>query len=311
MGATLLVISCCRHTRCVKQVGQSPVTVKDANGQNEATACLVARGWSGMNPNLLHAVRERMRERSNDELIALWVTNDRAMYSPEAFEAVKSLLAERGVTHLPPQSDPAPVAQRGNDPEAVYWMQWLRPVLWIGIVLGSLGLAQQLAGAWEVYDRAGTAGFRLHSPGDVVVGVVTTLLLPVWLVVASIGCLRRHPVGRMLLLLWAWTAILVGVVSTGRQIAGRLHMLWWAEEVTYQVTTVAWAAQGLVLPTILVVLLRRPEIRSLFTAAGAPGFDPSLTDPTPPPPPPPPTAPAGTPPNPASPAGSSSPEAQC
>ena len=92
---------------------------------------------------LVDAVRLRMREETTEHLLALWETNDRVMWSPEAFEAIKSLLTERGVRDLPPQHPPAPIADRhrpGVDPAADYWLGWLRPVLRISIAISTLNL---------------------------------------------------------------------------------------------------------------------------------------------------------------------------
>ena len=265
-----------------------------------------------MNPALVEAVRRRMRERPTDELLELWVTNDRAMYSPEAFEAVQALLAERGVAPLPPQNDPAPLAARhapAADPSVQYGFSWLRPLLWITIVLASLDLAQQAVAAWGVWARGGGAAFRWGGPVDVVAGVVTTLLLPAGLIAASIGCLWRRPTARVLLLLCAWVAVLATAANTARVVAGQSwprHLLQVPDAMLNLLMVVAHAAHGLVLPVLLVLFLRRPEVRAAFATAGAPGFEPSLSGPTGAPP----TAPEGTPPNPASPAGSSSPAAR-
>ena len=97
-----------------------------------------------MNPALLRAVRERLAGETTERLMEIWAANDRATYSPEAFEAVRSILAERGHKSLPAQ-DPvrapapaAPPAARVTTPEDRYWLGWLRPVLWAGIALAAV-----------------------------------------------------------------------------------------------------------------------------------------------------------------------------
>src|SRR6187455_232050 len=115
-----------------------------------------------MNPVLIDAIRQRLLEQTTEQLLSLWVTNDRVMWSPEAFEAVKSLLAERGVSELPPQNDPAPLAGKHSpaaDPAVEYWLAWLRPVLWIAIVIATVALAQQAAGVVETW-ASGSRPFR-------------------------------------------------------------------------------------------------------------------------------------------------------
>lgn len=265
-----------------------------------------------MNPNLLHAVRERMREQSTEQLLALWVTNDRATYSPEAFEAVRSLLAERGVTTLPPQSDPAPIAEKHSpdaDPAVQYWLGWLKPVLWIGIAIAALNLVQVGVSCLVVWDDLRLAE-AMRTPWATSTGLVRTVVLPVWLLAGSVACIRVVPVGRRLLLLYAFLALVVGaaaaVADWWRRWAyydGRETLVSW--ELAYALDALLGYAHSLLLPVILLIFLRRPEIRSVFVAAGPAGFDLSLMGKSPP------TAPAETPPNPASPAGSSSPAGQC
>src|SRR5207244_5585843 len=105
---------------------------------------------------LLRAVRERLSSLGDEELLRLWVENDRGQYSEETFEAVRSLLTERGA-ELPPQNDPPPMAKRAMggrwwlpdpplklDPTAASWYQWLRVMLGIGAAVLSLRLAAEL-----------------------------------------------------------------------------------------------------------------------------------------------------------------------
>ena len=234
-----------------------------------------------MNPTLVNAVRLRMAERSTDELLDLWVTNDRATYSPEAFEAVRSLLVERGVAELPPQSAPAPLARPSSphdDPEATYWMQWLRPVLWIGLGLACVALLAQAAAGWAVWEQRGRAGFRLNDPINVVTGAATTVLMPVWLLAASIGCLRRSPAARLLLLVYGWVAFLTTAAAAGHLMLSQWQRLWWAEAAWFVLMDAETSVHRMVFPLVLVLLLHRPEIRSVFVRR-VPGFVPSLTDP--------------------------------
>ena len=64
-----------------------------------------------MHQGLLRAIHQRMSARPDDELLRLWVENDRFQYSAETFEAVRSILAGRGITP-PPQDDPPAMAVR-------------------------------------------------------------------------------------------------------------------------------------------------------------------------------------------------------
>jgi hypothetical protein len=230
-----------------------------------------------MNPTVLSAVRERMRSQTSEQLLELWVTNDRATWSAETFEAIKSVLAERGKTDLPPQNGPAPLARPHKPidiPEHVYWMGWLRPVLWIGIIVSCLTLFCQAVAAWEWSDS-----YWLDEPWDLFLGTMHYLLLPPLLITGSVACLRFVPWSRAALLTYGWLAISVyfsEFVSESRRIA------WddsWVFEVAAQAVT---SAHQLVLPLVLLFLLRRPEIRALFTHArpGA-GFEPAVLGGTP------------------------------
>ena len=69
------------------------------------------------NPGLLNVVRQRMAEQSSDELLRIWVENDRFQWSAETFEAVRSVSPTTCPVLMPP-----PV--KNNEPAAP---QWSRP----------------------------------------------------------------------------------------------------------------------------------------------------------------------------------------
>ena len=229
-----------------------------------------------MNPVLVQAVRERMRDRSTDDLRELWQTNDRAHWSSETFEAVKSLLAERGVTDLPPQNDPAPIARPhlpSDVPENVYWLGWLRPALWVGIGIATLTLLQQAASLWLVRDTVSVSHF-LDQPWDLFIGTLDYALLPAALIAGAIGCLRLMPTARVILIAYGWTQIAVVCVSV-------FQSVWqvgvYGQRDFYELTTSLGSVHYAVLPAVLLGLLRRPEIRAIFTTARpGGGFDPKL-----------------------------------
>ncbi len=68
-----------------------------------------------MTDSLREQIAANLRTMSTDELLALWVTNDRTNWSDTAFEAAASILTERGVT-LPEQNPP--VAESEVDDES-------------------------------------------------------------------------------------------------------------------------------------------------------------------------------------------------
>jgi hypothetical protein len=236
-----------------------------------------------MNPVLVGSIRQRMREQTTEQLLELWVTNDRAMWSPEAFEAVKSLLAERGVKELPPQNDPAPVAtthQPEDDPVARYWLGWLRPVLWLGCVVSVAGLPRLLTVVWMPraisLERAwAEAGWLAVCAG------MLDLCLPVVLGIGAVGALRLKAWSRPLLLTYAGVAAANGVVLSA------LHLWRLRLYASLDVWLIAGPdslnalALNLALPVIVWMLLRRPEIRSLFTpVVSGSAFEPLPVDAT-------------------------------
>ena len=57
-----------------------------------------------MNQGEIDHVRQRMLVKDTEELLAIWVENDRSAWRPEVFDVIVSILAERG-ERPPPQSD--------------------------------------------------------------------------------------------------------------------------------------------------------------------------------------------------------------
>jgi hypothetical protein len=227
-----------------------------------------------MNPVLVDSIRRRMREQTTEQLLELWVTNDRVMWSPEAFEAVKSLLAERGVKQLPAQNDPAPMAgthSPAQDPVARYWLGWLRPVLWVCVAMFVASLPRTAMVVWALtVPRGGRSAtladvWRAAGTFEFWVGlIVVELVLPLLLGVGAIGALRLRRWSRIALLTYGVAAVVNGV-------AAWVLGLWqtrryWDSATSFLTSTesVRSLAQSLILPVILWLLLRRPEIRTLF-----------------------------------------------
>ena len=240
-----------------------------------------------MNPTLVRIIRERMQSQTTEQLLDVWVINDRATWSPETFEAVRSILADRGKTNLPPQNDPPPVAQRRtlhNDPVAAYWMEWLRPVLWISIVSSVIGVARAATVVGPVGELIDAYGDSWVVRWPVLSALVIDVVLPLWRLVASIACLRARPGGRVALVLYAITAVAVGAgaavlnARTAYQSAAGLPF-----PTFYLLTSIQESANALILPLTLLIFLRRPEIRSIFVPRGGAGFEPGLAPPATPP----------------------------
>src|SRR5687768_1942807 len=96
-----------------------------------------------MNAKLVQAVRARLESSATDDLVRMWRENDRERYVEEAFEAARLILVGRGV-NVPPQDEwagrvPVAAKARSGDPASdEFWMSWLRPVLWVGVVIGGV-----------------------------------------------------------------------------------------------------------------------------------------------------------------------------
>jgi hypothetical protein len=225
-----------------------------------------------MNRVLIDAIRRRLGEQSTDQLLALWTTNDRVMWSPEAFEAVKLELVVRGVRELPPQNDPAPLARAHSpalDPATQYWMGWVRPALWVGVAVGVGALPQALT----LLGALGVVGWRREVLASdwwegrravrLWLDQVLVVALPLWLLVASVACLRLKSWGRTAMLTYAATAVVLGLIAGVLRLEEpRLGAA--ARWVVFIPGVVAALARELALPLVLWALFRRPEVRSLF-----------------------------------------------
>lgn len=220
-----------------------------------------------MNRVLVESIRQRMREQTTEHLLELWTTNDRVMWSPEAFEAVKAILAERGHPELPPQIDPAPVANRFSpaSPEAPFWLGWLRPILWIAMVPAALHIG---AGAmtWSIAEAVYAPAASSFTLADMIRPLLGEVVIPVWLIVGGVACLRLKSWGRTLLLLYPLPVLAFVVWNMLSRVGTIFDEPGWHAVVLglYHAQTVLGP---LVVPAILQVLLRRPEIRALFTPA--------------------------------------------
>lgn len=64
-----------------------------------------------MNPKMVEEIKGRLREKTSEELAAIWTKNDRSEWSEEAFQAIRQLLTDRGVT-VPTQNLPPDVQQK-------------------------------------------------------------------------------------------------------------------------------------------------------------------------------------------------------
>jgi hypothetical protein len=235
-----------------------------------------------MHDGLLRAIHQRMSARPDEELLRLWVENDRFHYSAETFEAVRSILTERGIAP-PPQNDPPPMAERapeeaapgerGNGGDDPAWTAWVRPFLWIGAALGAAKLLTCFATVkqyFDVYERSRfyRSDWRI---GVMVAEVALSLALACCLLVGVWAALRRRRWARRILSAYVLAALALTTL--------RILFTWYAESqrpygiplemVLQQPESVL---QPNVYPLVLLVLLRRPAVRSLLEPTPG-GFD--------------------------------------
>jgi hypothetical protein len=234
-----------------------------------------------MHQGLLRAIHERMSARPDDELLRLWVENDRFQYSPETFEAVRSIFAERGITP-PAQDEPPAMASRAanahasetpaDEADARAWVLWLRPILWVGVALGLSKLLSWIAlfrQYFEIYDQSRNylAGWRV---GAIFAEMTLSLALPCCLLVGVWAALRRRAAaGRVL-----WAYVLAALGLAGLRFLVSLyaeHQSSYGIRLGFVLQQPEAILQSNLYPLVLLVLMRRPQFRE-WLEPSAPGF---------------------------------------
>jgi hypothetical protein len=101
-----------------------------------------------MDDNLTAQVRQRMRERDTDSLLAIWSRQDGEGWSADAYEIVRQTLLERGITPPGPQAAPVGTSAADSDEEEDLYHSFdrlLRVASWAGTLSWLfLGLAAVL-----------------------------------------------------------------------------------------------------------------------------------------------------------------------
>jgi hypothetical protein len=233
---------------------------------------------------LTRAIKQRMSSLDDGELLHLWVENDRGQYSDAAFEAVRLILAERGV-ELPTQNEPPPMAarapagllaarQRGDPGDAAFWVALLRPLLWVGVLLGASRILGTLVSLWTMADQVFVGTGLLDTGRQMmldagVYGTVLNLLVAGVLLLGSLLALRHRPLGYRMLVVYAWIVIVLAAV----QMLGAVWMALTSESLLrlWNLSHISEIVQAASYPMILLVFLRRHEIRALFEPAA--GFE--------------------------------------
>jgi len=128
-----------------------------------------------MNPKMLDEIKSRMNQKTSEELAVIWSKNDRREWSDEAFEAIRLILAERGVSvaaqNLPPdvEKQQAATAQMDQLPSIPYrkalnldlnFRSWTA-ILTLWVVFGFFWLGKEYSD-YENYSKA-LANIRMAS----------------------------------------------------------------------------------------------------------------------------------------------------
>ena len=102
-----------------------------------------------MNKELRQLIRQKMREKDTEELLAIWKGNDREEWTEEAFEAVREILVER-VGNLPEQDEEAdsPDGVERDDQADTYYnfdrltaiAGWARSLSWVFLILAAVAV---------------------------------------------------------------------------------------------------------------------------------------------------------------------------
>jgi hypothetical protein len=218
----------------------------------------------------------------DDELLRLWAENDRFQYSAETFEAVRSILAGRGIKP-PPQGDPPPFATHApahhpagvlaDDQHDPAWVTWIRPILWLGVAVGVAKLLSWVATCrqyLEMYDQ-GRLSWTDWRLGMMVGDLALTLSLPCCLLAGVWAALRKRPAARRILFAY----VVAALALRGIRLAVTLYAV---SRSSYGMTAEYLLQQAdnllepSVYPLVLLILLRRPEVYSLPAATPA-GFE--------------------------------------
>src|SRR5689334_20114272 len=146
-----------------------------------------------------------------------------------------------------------------------FWMQLLRPILLIGIVLGALSVVLGLLSLTQLNEVI-LAAKRTGRPwltSQVFFGYAIYVGVPLSLVIGAIRGLKRRSNARLILLIYAWVSLGLTAYSIGTALwtmlrVPRGNVLL---SLAYSLTNNLWEAA---FPAILLILLTRKPIADLF-----------------------------------------------
>lgn len=231
-----------------------------------------------MDTRLLASIRDQMRAKRTDQLLGIWVQNDRDIWSPEAFDAIRDILTERGAA-LPPQDPPihnAPPAALATDP---LWNHWLRVLLIAGLAIGVVDLLAAgnllLAQMAERNNPVWRSGYLpIEWTRWLIAEHAISAGQPLLLLLAVYWCWKRKYAGRRAMILYAWFAL-------G---ASAINIFWMVYRVALNKSSSTWeigrldhSAHRAVLPLLILIFMTRPQIKQILDSLPR-GFDPALLD---------------------------------
>lgn len=146
-----------------------------------------------------------------------------------------------------------------------FWMQLLRPILIMGIVLGVLSIVLGFLSLTQLNEYILTRK-RMGRPWltpQVIFGYAIEVGVPLCLIIGAIRGLKRQSNARLTLLIYAWVSLGLTAYSIGMVLWDILHaahgnMFF---SLAYSLTNDVWQAA---FPAILLILLTRKPIAELF-----------------------------------------------
>jgi hypothetical protein len=216
---------------------------------------------------LHQAVRTHYLEKSNDELLQIWVENNRDRYSPAAFQVIGDILGKRGV-RLPPQGSPAPYVMEYKPAEHLAGDPWNRLIRWMVAMIDAVA-EECVSIAWTIRVFGGfpfpSQRFTLGSG----IWSVSNLALPLIELACGVALFRRRRFTRYMVLGYLCCSLVAGMLRVSLASPGVLSIgnLW---SVPSFVKT--WLINPLIIPVLMTLLVTARPVKEILE--GSPrGFE--------------------------------------
>lgn len=179
---------------------------------------------------------------------------------------------------VPRQAANPPVPMADASPDASqdsFWFSWLKPVLYIGIVLAVFDIVQGFDLVSFFVKNRGSLNQGANT-NWIAAGLPLVLFInlgiPILLLVSVLMAFKRNPRARLGLLIYSWIVIGLGVLTVGKMSIEIIRFGWEFFEMSRYLSHIENAIFQAVLPVLLILLLSRPQIKQLFVPA-ARGFE--------------------------------------